>query len=173
MVQQKQINDYFNANHKKIKELATFFLSKRKIKFIEVDALISHAYLNIMQKLDSIEVKDIEPYTINFIKCHCIWTNKITTEERIKESAQLDGLEIIEDEPNEKEIKLTSIEEVYKDETDQVKKIIYEVFFTKKINTVRSMAAHFNISQPSAHQLIKQLKKDINEKFNIEKTVRE
>jgi hypothetical protein len=171
MVQQQQINDYFNTNHDKIKSLAKFFLSKRKVKFIEVDALISHAYLNIIDKLDSIEVKDIEPYTINFIKCHCIWTNKVTTEERIKEYSTLDGIEIIEDEPNDNESKYNAIEQVYQNETDPVKKIIYEVFFTKKINTVRSMATHFNISQPSAHQLIKQLKLDIHEKFNIEKTV--
>ena len=168
MVQPEQINDYFTDNHDRIKGLTQFYLSKRKVKFIEVDALISHAYLNIIEKASSINKEDIEPYTINFIKCHCGWRNKITTEELIKEKSQLDGIELIEESyDQEKEIKHQAIEQVYNNEKDQCKKIIHQVYFTKQITTVRGMASHFNISHPSAHELIKQLKRDINEQFKI------
>lgn len=174
MVQQQQINDYFSTNHDKLKSLATYYLSKRKVKFIEVDALISHAYLNITEKISSIKETDIEPYTINFIKCHCKWKNKTTTEEQIKERNQLEGIELVNEDYNiEQEIKHQAIEQVYSNEKDQCKKIIYDVFFTKQITTVRGMAAHFNISHPSAHELIKQLKRDINEQFKIKSRIYE
>ena len=174
MVDTKQINDYFTDNHDKLKGLTTFYLSKRKVKFIEVDALISHSYLNIIEKASSINKEDIEPYTINFIKCHCGWRNKVTTEELIKERNQLDGLELVNDIYDiKKEIQHQAIEEVYDNEKDQCKKIIHEVYFKKQITTVRGMAIHFNISHPSAHELIKQLKRDINERFNTKSRIHE
>lgn len=174
MVAIEQVNCFFNNNHSRIKGLAKFYLSKRKVKFIEVDALISHSYLNIIDKIDSINKEDIEPFTIHFLKTHAIWLNKVTLEERIIETKTF---KIIQQEENlynvEQDIMTESIEQVYANERDQIKIIIHDVYFKKKITTVRAMARHFNISQPSAHLLIKQLKTDINEQFKIKRRIYE
>lgn len=174
MVSATEINTFFELNYDRLRNFAQLNLARKKVKFIEVDAIISHSYLNIIEKINSIDSKDIEPYTMNFIKCHCNWRNKITTEEQVREHLPLENIFVdLNYFDFEKEIKHQAIEQVYNRCTDQMKKIIHEVFVKKEINTVRKMATHFNISQPSAHQLIKQLKKDIQNEFNTKKRISE
>lgn len=174
MVSIEQINEYYTKHNKKLIELTNAYKNKYKQYSIETLTYINESYLHIHKLQNEIEPKQIESYVITFIKNNIIWHDSpIKRKEVIKEKNELTEIEETNEQNEEKELKLQAIEEVYKDENDQIKKIIHEVYFTKNKTSCRLMADHFGIQKNQANELINQLKTDINEKFKIKKRLSE
>lgn len=174
MVSQQQINEYYTKSHKRILELTEYYIFKFKKYHIDKLAYINESYLYLISQKENIEVEQIESYVLMFIKNNIIWNNsKLYKQETIRESEKVDDIHDEHNETNEYHLKLDAIIEVYENESDQIKKIIHEVVLYKEKNSCRKMAEHFNIDKGQANKLLKQLKLDINEKFNTKKRIYE
>jgi hypothetical protein len=87
-------------------------------------------------------------------------TNSETNRKLISRHCELIENQEIEDEPyfDPYEDELKSLEV-----PDRVKRRVFEVYFDKEQNTCRKMAEYFNIDTRSAMNLIREMKKDLQQ----------
>jgi hypothetical protein len=167
----QEIDTYIQINYKTLLNVAKGLNFKNKNAF-DPAMLISEAYLDCVSKCLKIECEVmLQRYMINNINLNSSYTNSKLNREQSVRHQGLIGIEA-EAENNidsllEKEItrqnQKAKISKYRQGLKCSIKKIIFDTYFIEKKRTCRELGEHFNISRMSAHGLIKELKRDINE----------
>lgn len=172
-----KIDEFFLKEEKWLREIikAQIFLKKSKI---EVGDLLSGLYMHIYKCKNEIkDEKTLKKYCSRFIMMECEWYNSKHNKQArcisdVHEDYIINGIEDIEDDLDDKienerwynECKWY-LESYRQTITEKYKKIFFDVYFDfanqGKKSSVRKIAAHFNISNTSAHNMICDMKNDI------------
>ena len=129
------------------------------------EEVVNISYLYIIQIKEKVSGKDmLRRYMTAKICQEIALTNSETNRKLISRHCELIENQEIEDEPYfdpyEDELKSLTI---YREVPDRVKRRVFEVYFDKEQNTCRKMAEYFNIDTRSAMNLIREMKKDLQQ----------
>ncbi len=162
---QKEIDSHLKDILPRIEQTAKSMCIKYQRSY-DWQELISIAYIYVVKVQKRIEDKDMLRRWMTAKICQEIALTNSQTNLNI----QMNAREIIPDlnpdineenfDPYEDAIK--AIEE-YRQEPDRIKRIIFETYFDKQINTCRAMAKYFNVSTLTASKLIREMKSDLQE----------
>lgn len=178
----KEIDNYFEKNIKQIRLYVENRFFSKHIFNEEVDYLISELYMFILNRKEKIETEvELKNFISNFIFMNTEWTNSQYRElgslqkTRKKEvfDCEYHDRPANDNEIEEKifnEINLYEYETInelyYQSLTNLEKKVVWEIFFIEKKNSIRKFATYIGRSRSVADKYIKQLKNDLNEFYS-------
>lgn len=174
----KQIDQYFEKNIKNIRLYVENRFFSKNIFNEEVDYFISELYIFILNRMDKINTEiELKNFISNFIYMNTEWTNsqyrelgslqKTSKKEEFNASIHDDFTDV--DDIEEKifnEINMYEYETInelyYQSLTNLEKKVVWEIFFIEKRNSIRKFATYIGRSRSVADRYIKELKNDLN-----------
>lgn len=162
-ITKEQIDAYYQANYEYL--LLAIKKIKRKNdpygKWLEED-LISIAYQHLINKMDLLKKQeDIEAFTFKIINSEILWSRGTLKRKKLTES-KTDSVPMIQkydipDDDDDLTIKIeiekeynrkkAILSEFYGSLDNKIDKILYEVIFLKKKQTIDELAKHFGISK--------------------------
>jgi hypothetical protein len=185
----EQIDNYFTKNTKQIKSYIENRFFSRNIFNEQVDYFFTELYLFILERKDLIDnEKTLQNFISNFIYMNTQWKNSQyrelgsiqKTSKKQEFVNELHDFLFDESDVEEKifdEINLyeyNAINELYYQSlTSLEKKVIWEIYFIEKQNSIRKFAKYIGRSRSVADRYIKELKSDLNKFYNDLKTKEE
>jgi hypothetical protein len=150
-------------------------IAYKQNKRYDSDAVINEAYLHMLSNLEVIENEnELKKLVINFIKQNITWTNSSLNKTELLNKnnpeqpiilndiddfdVNLEQKIIIEKWYDAKQSILFNYRQQLK---DNVKAVIFDCFFKKKITKGVHLAKHLNINKDAACKYIRELKSDI------------
>lgn len=164
------LDQYIQSNYVEVKKYTDYFISRSKLN-LESEVVISNAYLKLIQiNPDIKEDYEAKGYLFHLIKSEIIWNGTASKLELVnclnvdqQKDEEIDEYLINLAEEIKIQNYIATLELYKQTQTDRVKKIFFETYYDKGYNTVRSIAAHFNISSFAAHGLLTEIKEEIRE----------
>jgi hypothetical protein len=185
----EQIDNYFTKNTKQIKSYIENRFFSRNIFNEQVDYFFTELYLFILERKELIDnEKTLQNFISNFIYMNTQWKNSQyrelgsiqKTSKKQEFVNELHDFLFDESDVEEKifdEINLyeyNAINELYYQSlTSLEKKVIWEIYFIEKQNSIRKFAKYIGRSRSVADRYIKELKSDLNKFYNDLKTKEE
>jgi len=175
------IDDYFINNKKEIKNYIENRFFSKNIFNEEPDYFFSELYLFILDRKNIINnEQELKNFISNFIYKNTSWVNSQYRElGSVQKTSKLEEFNntihdnIYNDNIEEKifeEINLFEYEAVnelyYQSLTSLEKKVVWEIYFIEKRNSIRKFATYIGRSRSVAERYIKELKKDLNNFYN-------
>jgi hypothetical protein len=170
----QQLDSYISKNYDEVLRYTKHFLDILKIPTsIDAAAVINNAYLHC-SKIITLEITEskAKSYLLNTIKQDLIWTQGSRSKKDDVYKSQEYKIDCIDD-STDLEHKITMEEkynfkkamiEIYRTEqSDRIKKIIFEAYYDKGYSTQTALAKYFKINNTSAYFLIKEIKENINQ----------
>lgn len=168
------LDEYISKNYAEVLRYTKHFLKILSIPCsVDADAVINNAYLHCIDiTVDDPTIDKAKSYLLNTIKYELIWTQGSKTKKQDIYNSQLYVGDVVEDLSDiEYKIKMEdkynykkAMVEIYrKEQTDRIKRIVFEAYYDKGYSTQTALAKYFNINNTSAYFLIKEIKKNINE----------
>lgn len=163
------VDSYFSDNYDYLYNIARGLVYRHGRKY-DPCILLTEGYEHALKNLKQIQSFDqLQRYIIAKVCLEVSYSNSKTSRENCFHSLEL----ITDERPDETDIewKLNAdlremnarglIVAYHLREKDPVKRIFFEAYFIKGYSTVRSIAEYFKLSRASAHQLIKEMQKDV------------
>lgn len=169
------LDNYLNTNYKEVERYTHYFLHRLKLN-LDVSSVINNAYINYIDHQEQGKTPIIEHevsyYFSHLIKCELLWTSETkkelitSVENHYLSDEQIESDSIIIDTTTKRR---KIILEIYKNSLEsKVKRIFFETFLRLsedkgKPFTIRELANHFNISIGTAHNMVKDMRNEIND----------
>jgi hypothetical protein len=187
-----EIDDYFNNNHKYIYDCATNCL--KKIRRVDLQQeLVTETYLYLIEKAETLNKEKIAAIITNYMNKSCVWANTrfkikhLYTDDRLM---SIDDM-IFDDNTNpdfnegifnlniesEDDEDILHYEKIHQDKINTIftnlaqmstdKKILFDLYFNKGINTSGKLERYLNNSIPrnTCWQMLKKLKEDLRDGY--------
>ena len=174
----QEIDKYFNDNYKQIKHYIENRFFSKNIFHEDPDYFFSELYMFIIARKEKIlNEKELKNFISNFIYMHTEWKNSGVRElgalqkrsrqqEYINEEHDDLFVEFGFEDKVFDEINIFEYEAVnelyYQSLTSLEKKVVWEIFFIEKRNSIRKFAEYIGRSRSVADRYIKELKSDLN-----------
>lgn len=174
-----EIDNYFEKNIKQIRLYVENRFFSKHIFNEDIDYFISELYMFILNRKEKIKTEvDLKNFISNFIYMNTEWTNsqyrelgslqKTSKKEEFNPNIH-DNFNDVDDIEDKifNEISLYEYETInelyYQSLTNLEKKVVWEIFFIEKKNSIRKFATYIGRSRSVADKYIKQLKNELNE----------
>lgn len=169
------LDNYLNNHYNEVERYTHYFLHRLKLN-LDVSSVINNAYINYIDhqsqgKTPTIE-HEVSYYFSHLIKCELLWTSETkkelitSVENHYLADEHIDSDSIIIDTTTKRR---KIILEIYRNSLEsKVKRIFFDTFIRLseqkgKPFTIRELANHFNISIGTAHNMVKDMRNEINE----------
>jgi HD-GYP domain-containing protein (c-di-GMP phosphodiesterase class II) len=156
------LDSYISTNYEMLLSIANG-LNKKNGRDYDPAILVSEAYEHVLNLIDRIDTTDtMQRYLIAKISMESRFRNSRTNRQQaVNEIAEIPDTAIEDDECELS--KLDRRVQAYYNNADRIKQIMWEAYYIKGHSSCRKFAAYFNFSHATAHNLIKQLKKEVYE----------
>lgn len=173
----KHIDKYFKEEYDELVLYASKMYSSQN-KFNESpDALISSAYIYLIDNIHKIEVEgDVKNFVSTYIYHNTIWNNGYTELEKgyrrkvtvPYETIEYDAvLESSSDVEEEEELKIKAILLTYEKSKTLEEKAVWELYFEEGWNTVKKFSKNLGMSRMPSYEYIKDLRERIKANYNL------